>query len=175
VASRPARGPGLSDSAIARVSSLSGDQGLGKIEADGGRTLPVAAPNAARDASSAERPAARRRSPSRAARGASAPPAAAGSVFRSGEIERLVQREVADLTTISVPAPGCGTTNVTVHRDSKGAPIRRDGAPAAAPAGSGQGGAQGGAKDIEEFLRRVVRRILVDEQIHRERDLTPFD
>jgi hypothetical protein len=78
-----------------------------------------------------------------------------------------VQRQVAELTTVTGPAPA-------VHRQTLA--VARSEAAAAPGSGSGGGGDESkGAFDADGFLRQLVRQVLHDEGLHRARDLTPWD
>gem|GEM_PF-2951874 len=96
-------------------------------------------------------------------------PLALSALPESEGVRSAIRRQVEQhLTTISAPAPA-------VHRQVLDAAARlearRDSEDAPAPEATG-GGAK--KKDLDEFLRRAIRRILVEESIDQDRDLTPW-
>jgi hypothetical protein len=163
-----ARGVARSSAVVATVADLRTGDGFPDIETGSSDSQPVA------DASGMVSRAARRlrstapRASRRAALTSELPRTSAPGVTVSRkELTRLVRKEMTELTTISAPAP-------TVHRSqvNRGLAeeIRRESAPT-----TQQSGAGASTKDLEDFLKRAVRRMLKEEAIRSERDLTPWD
>jgi len=161
------RSPARSTAVLARVDALGPRSGFPDVDTGSDMDRPVA------DASGLVARAARRMGDSkRTARTAGTPAelprkATPKVTISQTDLARMVRKEVAELTTISAPAP-------TVHRSRvQRAPaeqVKREEAPS-----TQQSGAAAGSKDLEDFLRRAVRRLLKEEQIRGERDLTPWD
>ena len=86
----------------------------------------------------------------------------------------IVRKEVAELTTIGAPAPAAHRQVLDAVARLEQADIARKGQQVQRADAGGKGGPAKG-KDLDEFIRRTLRQMIVDEGIERERDLTPWD
>ena len=83
------------------------------------------------------------------------------------QLSRLIKREVADLAHIQGAAP-------TVSRSARVQAIKRSSSAAEAQ-GRGADRDVGKKPDLDDFLRRAMRRILVEEDVLRSRELSTMD
>jgi hypothetical protein len=155
---RSHKGPRISQRAIARLAELSGGEGLTGLDEGALASAAGLVDRAVRRQAA--------RSEDRVERSSHVTPVMA---LPEAEFRSLLRAEMADLTTISAPAPA-------VHREILEAAARLEEAAKVqrAPDAS-KGPGPGGKKDLEDFLRRAIRQIGLREDIERSRDLTPWD
>ncbi len=94
-------------------------------------------------------------------------PQSQGPKISRRDVRELVRKEVADLTTISAPAP-------VVHRSDiqrQVAAAAADGVAREASPSTQAGGAAAAARDLQDFMKRIVRRMEKLDRIRSEREV----
>ena len=168
-------GGGFGSDTLARLKNLqSSAAGFGEAEVARSADSAGALPNAKGMVSRAANRMLARHEEKAKRRTAAAMPVSTAPVARSGEapavsvteLARAISRQVADLTTITAAAP-------TVSRSAAKAIQRSSSAQEAQ--GRGADRDVGKKPDLDDFLRRAVRRVMVEESIVQSRELSFLD